>query len=213
LKPYWTDELTELKEASIDAHRVWINCGKPKAGFINTLRIHCKYKYKLAVRKADEEFKHRIDDEISELYLRKDFDKFWHKWKNKFGKCQQSTTHINGFTKDKDIANEFSSHLSGVCYNSYDYAEEFEKCKSDMQNLFLQQDACKNDNLFSVSDIEQAIDSLKVGEASGLDGLSKEHITFSHPAIVIHLKILYNIISCISMVLCQMSLVKVSVYL
>ena len=85
------------------------------------------------------------------------------------------------------------SHLSGVCYNSYDNAEEVEKCKSDMQNLFLQQDACKNDNLFSVSDIEQAIDSLKVGEASGLDGLSKEHITFSHPAIVIHLKILYNI--------------------
>ena len=27
-----------------------------------------------------------IDDEISELFLRKDFDKFWHKWKDKFHK-------------------------------------------------------------------------------------------------------------------------------
>jgi len=50
------------------------------------MRIHCKYKYKLAIKQADEEYNLEIDDEISELFLRKDFDKFWHKWKDKFHK-------------------------------------------------------------------------------------------------------------------------------
>jgi len=27
-----------------------------------------------------------IDEEISKLYLKKDFNKFWHKWKSKFNR-------------------------------------------------------------------------------------------------------------------------------
>jgi len=48
-------------------------------------------------------------------------------------------------------------------------------------------------NVFSVSDIECALESLKAGKASGLDVLTNEHIIYSHPAIVLHLKKLFNI--------------------
>ena len=51
-----------------------------------------------------------------------------------------------------------------------------------------------NDDVFTVTDIEQAIDLLKFGKASGFDGLTKEHITFSHPAIVLHMKFVFTMI-------------------
>jgi len=48
---------------------------------------------------------------------------------------------------------------------------------------------CNND--FSVSDLEQALDRLKSGKAPGMDGIVKEHIIFSHPA-------MYNCVSYLS---------------
>ena len=51
-----------------------------------------------------------------------------------------------------------------------------------------------NDDVFTVTHIEQAIDSLKFGKASGFDGFAKEHITFSHPAIVLDMKFLFTMI-------------------
>jgi len=63
-----------------------------------------------------------------------------------------------------------------------------------LQKMLQEQDANKLDwNVVSESDIECDLESLKVGKASGLDGLTKEHIIYSHPAIVMHLKKLFNI--------------------
>jgi len=109
-KNYWSDNLNELKAESIQAHNVWKGCGKPATGWVNQIRLHCKYKYKLAIRKADADYSYMIDDEISKLYLKKDFNKFWHIWKSKFNKSKNTATCINGFTTNDDIANEFSRH-------------------------------------------------------------------------------------------------------
>ena len=50
-------------------------------------------------------------------------------------------------------------------------------------------------NDFSVSDIEQASNQLKHGKAPGLDSIVKKHITLSHPAIIMHLTFLFNMMS------------------
>ena len=39
----------------------------------------CKYKYKSAIKNAELEFELNLDDEISQLYLKKDMDKLWNK--------------------------------------------------------------------------------------------------------------------------------------
>ena len=53
---------------------IWINSGRPRSGPINKLRLDCKYKYKSAIRNAELEFELNLDDEISQLYLKKDKD-------------------------------------------------------------------------------------------------------------------------------------------
>ena len=71
LKPFWSDALSDLKVASIDAYNIWINSGRPCSGPINTLRLDCKYKYKSAIKNGELEFELNLNDEISQLYLKK----------------------------------------------------------------------------------------------------------------------------------------------
>jgi len=68
--------LQQLKEDSIQAHKTWEECSKPRRCWLNKLRLDCKYKYKHAIRNAALNFELDADDEISRLYLKKDMNKF-----------------------------------------------------------------------------------------------------------------------------------------
>jgi len=50
-------------------------------------------------------------------------------------------------------------------------------------------------DIFNVADIEKGVNALKNNNASGVDGLSNENITNCHPAIIVHLKLLFNMIN------------------
>ena len=50
-----------------------------------------------------------------------------------------------------------------------------------------------DDWLFSVEDVDRAVFSkLKRGKAPGCDGLSPEHLVYSHTSLIIQLKLLFN---------------------
>ena len=47
-------------------------------------------------------------------------------------------------------------------------------------------------NIFDIEDIDYSIKWLKNGRACGVDGLSKENIVYSHPALLVYLKLLFR---------------------
>jgi len=49
-------------------------------------------------------------------------------------------------------------------------------------------------SLFDISGIEKSLSYLKPGKAGGYDWLTKENITYSHPMIMVHLKLLFSMI-------------------
>jgi len=51
-KAFWTEELTALKQASVDAHNLWRLCDAPRSGLVNKIRLKAKYKYKMALKQA-----------------------------------------------------------------------------------------------------------------------------------------------------------------
>jgi len=191
-KPFWSSELSELKEASYNAHQLWILCDKPNSGLVNNLRRESKYKYKLALRQAMRQEELQIDDEISNLYLKKDVNKFWMKWNSKFNKSSCYPSNIGGHTKNSDIAVAFSDAFSDVYFDSYSDAPSYIKCLDKVHSVIRDEDCIPN--LFTVADIEKGVNALKNGKASGVDGLSKENIINCHPAIIVHLKLLFNMI-------------------
>ena len=69
---YCSAELQELKNDSIQAHLAWEAVGKPRQGLLNNLRLQAKAKYKTAIKNAAFLFENDADDDLSNLYLRKD---------------------------------------------------------------------------------------------------------------------------------------------
>jgi len=191
-KSFWTSELSELKEASYNAHQLWILCDKPNSGIVNNLRRESKYKYKLALRQAMRQEDLEIDDEITQLYLKKDVNKFWMKWNSKFNKPRCYPSNIGGHTKNSDIAAAFSESFSNVYFDSYSDSSSYVKCLEEVHSVIRDEDCIPD--IFHVTDIEKGVNALKNGKAAGADGLSKENITNSHPAIIVHLKLLFNMI-------------------
>ena len=48
-------------------------------------------------------FEWDLDDELSQLYLRKDMDNFWKKWQN-ISKRNIASLHVGGNAEPQDIA-------------------------------------------------------------------------------------------------------------
>ena len=42
--------------------------------------------------------------------------------------------------------------------------------------------------------VDKCIDCMKKGKAAGIDGLTVEHLIYSHPVLVVHLMVLFNIV-------------------
>ena len=68
----------------------------------------------------------------------------------------------------------------------------YTKYINDVNNC-VKQDSIVRD-LFTVDDIVDAVNRLKLGKAPGFDGIVKEHIVHAHPSIFVHLQLLFNMV-------------------
>jgi len=49
-KHYWDDDLSDLKMRSIEANRLWVECGRPRHGYVLQEKCRAKAMYKTALR-------------------------------------------------------------------------------------------------------------------------------------------------------------------
>ena len=70
-------------------HKLWIQCGRPRAGVINTLRLKAKNVYKQAYKRASVDFKKLDADVISNHVLQKDTNSFWRAWNSNYNKSSE----------------------------------------------------------------------------------------------------------------------------
>jgi len=109
----------------------------------------------------------------------------------------QKTTaplHINGFSQAKSIAETFKQSFSNSCFDSYCDKSSFDVLCTRLHLESKMSDNSTN-NVFSVSDTEKVLLCLKSGKAAGVDNIVKEHLIHSHPALIVHLKHMFNIMS------------------
>ena len=186
LKHYWSDALNDLKSDSIFTYSIWKSSGRPQSGSVYEMYRNAKYRYKLAIRDAVNQFENKFNDELLESYMTKNFNKFWQSWKKKTCSKSPRTSCVSGCTKDIDIANKFAEYFSTVCdvqdHSMSEYS--YEGMKSyDTRNC-----------LFTVEDVDYVINhSLQKGKAAGDDNITAEHILYAHPRIILHLCRLFNL--------------------
>jgi exonuclease III len=194
LKPFWNDYLSELKEKSIFWGNLWKNAGKPKFGHVFSIKTACSLKYKNAIKHALYEYEHKFDDALYDHFARKEPTEFWKCWSRKFYRNKMGNTpnKINGVSDDASIANEFMKHFGSVYFDSSldDVAKaEYLNVSEDNQSSRNQE---TNIELVNVELIDKCIRGLKLGKASGPDGLCTESLVNAHPKLVVLLSALFR---------------------
>ena len=100
--------------------------------------------------------------------------------------------YLQGSNEASHVANVFADHFKSVYYNS---ANDL-GAKAKFENFLLQAQLLDDDpnttTAISVELVDSCVRKLKLGKASGPDGLSAEHIVKAHPVIIIHLCLLYR---------------------
>jgi len=189
LKAYWNDELNRLKEISIDMHKLWRTCGSPKQGVINTARIKAKLEYKAAIKTHATDFERANADKLNTCLSDKDYKQFWKCWNAKYKKRPNAPVVVANQSEPLNIANCFKDYFSTIYINSADDITAVD----DYNNCCINNDCDKSSlPIIDIEAIELCINSLKRDKAAGCDGLVAEHILNSHPAIAVHLKLLFT---------------------
>ena len=196
LKPFWNEQLDELKEKSVFWGRMWTNAGRPRSGELFKIKVNCSLKYKMAIRQALYDFDHSFDDELYDHFVSKEPKQFWKCWNKKFrrGVASSKPTYINGLDNDDKIAAEFAKTFSAVYYNSYDDKDSMDKFR-EACNAHTPPEGKQNNFDITVELLDKYIRQLKTGKAQGPDGLSAEHLQYAHPKIVMLLTSLFQAIA------------------
>ena len=114
-KHWWSDELSLLRNRSIDIHRLWQSEGKPRSGATNDERLRVRAAYKRAIKFAKTNPKQVCWDRMHSSFASKNTADFWKSWKRQYSK-NKSDLHsvVDGITTHDGIANTFKSHFVKV---------------------------------------------------------------------------------------------------
>jgi exonuclease III len=192
-KHWWTPELDDLKQQCIDATALWKSVGCPRNGDINTERLRCKYKYKIAIKDAINDGDRSFNDSLFERLSQKDNSSFWKSWRKHFcSKNLKATNMLNGKTGDDEILYEFTNYYKKVTQSNT--AEADLKYRDDVNGLL---NASSSQSIVQIphitsTTVEKCIDKLKHSKAAGIDGIHNEHVVFGGTRLSIHLCMLFN---------------------
>ena len=191
-KPYWSPELTELKQKSFDAHQLWRNCNRPRTGPIFLEKQRTNYEYKLQLRKSKSVTRSNLSSQLSENLLTKDTDSFWKSWNQLNGNSRSFSTMIDGFVDYNDITNRFANVFKDI----YKGSEANDKLRSQFDQKFPPYEAeYSHDSLkpflFTWSDMLDAVFKLKLGKATSTF-IKAEHIFHGCPELLCYLHLLFN---------------------
>ena len=195
LKHWWSEELTELKQRSIDTFHVWKDAGKPRSGTVFDLYMQNKYAYKLCINKMKNDSAQEITNDLHEALCDKDNSGFWKIWNSKFNiKKRNKPLTVNNLTNSQDIAEAFSNYFGNVCQPNSEVFNANKRSKFEIEIQSYVGDFVCPDDFFSVELLGKIVCELKLGRAPGIDGLTTEHFLHCHPSAIVLLTYLCNLI-------------------
>ncbi|MFM2332659.1 MAG: hypothetical protein RIQ74_1491, partial [Pseudomonadota bacterium] len=196
LKFWWNEEMDLLKDASIESNSIWKAAGKPRFGPIFDKRQACRLQYRKRIREHKNYSISSYSNDLHEALMAKRGSSFWKIWRSKFEGVNKSR-EVEGCSDPSEVSAKFSQFFSEACSanNSTRAAELLDEFKLKRESYC--GSPFKEEYLFDVELVSNVILDLKRGKAEGLDGLTSEHLSNSHPILSCILVKLFNL-----MVLC-----------
>ena len=193
-RSFWTDELTDLKHASLECTNFWKQCGRPNTGPVFQCKKNCHYRYKIALRKEKLAAKKKISDDMYNDLLNRDNTSFWKAWNSLNRVGHSLVSRVEGETDEKNIANVFAKYFESV-YGGSD-TDEHEFLKDEFTNSFSTYFSNHiNDDIMSSyltwSDMVELATKIKIGKAT-VGFVKPQHFIHGGPRLLQHFQILFN---------------------
>ena len=118
-KHFWNEDLSRLKQESIDAYNLWKDVGRPSTGVVFDMKKSAHYRYKSFLRRYQADCEQEKNENLHEDLIDKDTINFWKSWKLIQGSNSNDAIRIDGHFKDNDIADCFAESFKRV-YSSND---------------------------------------------------------------------------------------------
>ena len=118
----------------------------------------------------------------------RDSQHFWKTWNAKYKKSLCNPVSVAGQTDAAIIADKFKDFYASIYVDSSSCTIAVDEYRELIDTL----PPVTSDITVEIDAIEQSIRSLNMSKAAGCDGLTAEHIVHSHPAVVVHLKLLFT---------------------
>ena len=196
-KDWWTDELSSLKNDSLEVHSAWKNAGRPRSGLIHEERLRVKANYKRAIRTAQRAPKQASWNRMHLSMAEKDTNAFWKSWRSMYNKNKSDLAPVvNGCSNKKDIAETFKTNFSknSVPNNAENVKKLDERFLTEYET-FAQKHAencdCQESYVSTINVID-AISAMKGGKSSDEDGISSEHLHYAPLSLLIRITFLLN---------------------
>ena len=194
LKFWWDEELSILKDESIETDKAWKVAGKPRQGPIYQKRQECRLRYRRRIRESEKISINTYTNELHDALMHKDGDDFWKCWRSKFDPRDCTYNQVDGCVDNNLIAKKFARHFDNL-YKQTNSSRvnalhtEYINSRQGYNGLPL-----LDSYLFNSELVSKAIARLKRGKASDLYGLSTEHLVYAHPILPCILAKVFNLI-------------------
>ena len=194
-KSWWTDELTSIRNKSIEIHKLWISEGRPRSGPTNEERLRVKAAYKREIRQAQRAPKQSCWNRLHGAMVSKDTTNFWKSWRNLYNKNRPSLHPVvNGVSDKNVICNSFASHFSKV--SKPNNVAQVKKLEEDFRQLYHQAEMthecdCSNHSI-SLQTVLDAGFSLRKGKTCDDDKIHAEHFFNAPLTLFDRLQLLFN---------------------
>ena len=185
--PGWNEYCKEAHSAAREAYLVWRDNGRCRHGvlFENMKKTRAQFKRTLRICKKNDS-KTQADRLACDL-LRRDDKSFWREIKKINDSSVPLASTVNNVSGEAAIAGMWKNNFEKLLNSSKDTRNK------DVLDKYLNEHDYNFDR-FSVSEVLDAIMSLKNGKSAGKDNIFAEHYKFSHDKCAVLLTMLFNMI-------------------
>ena len=149
--------------------------------------------YRKKLNESDQQTNKSYTNDLHEALLKKDGTTFWRCWRSKF-ECNSKCKQVEGCVDDNNIANKLVDHFKNI----FTCNDEKRAAGLKAEYLSSRPNYCgspiKDSYKFDTELVSTIVGNLKHGKAVDIDGLSVEHLQYSHPSICVILFKLFRVI-------------------
>ena len=196
-KEWWNENLSLLKNQSIEIHNVWKEQGRPSQGAIHRERLRIKAAYRLAIKDAQRAPKQQSWDRLHSAMESNETNDFWNSWRNMYSNRNgQFAPVVEGCSSKENIAEAFKKSFEGNSVpNNRERVEHLDSTFSDRYEKYQTEhvDKC-NCSQFEISleNVVEAICALKSDKCSDEEGLNAEHLQYAPLNLLIRITAMFN---------------------